>query len=128
MIRRREFIAGLGATTTWSLSAHGQQRSLPMIGFISSQASAAATDFVAAFRRGLAETGFAEGRNVEIEYRWADDQPVRLQGLAADLVSRRVAVTAASGGRAVRYLSSGSATFQRHVMTPSKRSGPTISP
>jgi putative ABC transport system substrate-binding protein len=69
-----------------------------MIGFISSQASAAATDFVAAFRRGLAETGFAEGRNVEIEYRWADDQPARLQGLATDLVGRRAAVIVAVGG------------------------------
>jgi putative ABC transport system substrate-binding protein len=71
---------------------------MPMVGFISSQTSAATTDFVGAFRRGLAETGFAEGRNVEIEYRWADDQPVRLQGLAADLVSRRVAVIVAVGG------------------------------
>jgi putative ABC transport system substrate-binding protein len=96
-MNRREFIAGLGAAAC-PVVAHGQQRAMPTVGFISSQTSAATTDFLSAFRRGLAEAGFAEGRNVEIEYRWADDQPVRLQALAADLVSRRVAVIVAVGG------------------------------
>jgi putative ABC transport system substrate-binding protein len=97
-MKRRDFIAGLGSAAAWPVTAGAQQRGLPVIGFVSSQASAAARDFVAAFRRGLAETGFAEGRNVEIEYRWADDQPARLQPLAVDLVNRHAAVIVAVGG------------------------------
>jgi putative tryptophan/tyrosine transport system substrate-binding protein len=97
-MRRREFIARLGSVAAWPMGAQAQQRALPMIGFVSSQASAAATDFVTAFRNGLAQTGFTEGRNVEIEYRWAEDRPERLQRLAADLVGRRAAVIVAVGG------------------------------
>jgi ABC-type uncharacterized transport system substrate-binding protein len=100
-MRRREFIAGLGGVVAWPLVAHSQRPAVPVIGFISSQAPAAATDFVAAFRGGLAEIGFVEGRNVEIVYRWAEDQPARLQALAADLVGRRAAVIVAVGGRLV---------------------------
>jgi putative tryptophan/tyrosine transport system substrate-binding protein len=96
-MRRREFIAGLSAAA-WPLAAYGQRPAVPVIGFISSQAPAAATDFVTAFRDGLAEIGFVEGRNVEIVYRWAEDQPARLQALAADLVGRRAAVIVAVGG------------------------------
>jgi putative tryptophan/tyrosine transport system substrate-binding protein len=93
-MRRREFIAGLGAAA-WPVVARAQQRSVPVIGFLH---NSTLTDFrrpqVQAFQRGLAETGFIEGRSLEIEYRWAEDRDDRLPVLAADLVRRQVAVIA----------------------------------
>jgi ABC-type uncharacterized transport system substrate-binding protein len=93
-MRRREFIAilGAGAAVTWS-RAHAQ-KTRPMIGFLNATSANEFTHVVDAFRRGLNETGYVEGGNVAIEYRWVDDQYDRLPALAADLVRRQVSVIA----------------------------------
>jgi putative tryptophan/tyrosine transport system substrate-binding protein len=98
-VRRRDFIAGLGSAAAWPLAARAQQVPVPTVGFLnpaSSQMSRSTR--IAAFVRGLADTGYVEGRNVTIEYRWADGRNDRLPALAADLVRRKVAVLVAVGG------------------------------
>src|SRR5437016_12190140 len=92
-MQRREFITLLGsATAVWPLTAHAQQPAVPVIGYLESKVAAAVSHQIEAFRRGLNEAGFVEGRNVTIEFRWAEDHLDRLPALAADLVRRRVAV------------------------------------
>jgi putative ABC transport system substrate-binding protein len=96
-MRRREVLAGL-ATAAWPLAAQAQQLGMPRIGLLSSRSRAESEQVIAAFRRGLGEAGFSEGRNVAIEYRWADGRYDQLPILAADLVATRVAIVFAAGG------------------------------
>jgi putative tryptophan/tyrosine transport system substrate-binding protein len=94
-MRRREFIAGLGSAVAWPLAARAQQPAMPVIGWLSSGTPEASAILLADFRKGLNETGYVEGRNVAVEYRWAHDEYDRLPELAADLVRRQVAVLVA---------------------------------
>ena len=98
-MRRREFIKVVaGSAASWPLLARAQQPAMPVIGFLSGGSPAAYARLVAAFREGLGETGYVEGRNVKIENRWAEGRSDRLKSLAADLVERRVSLIVATGG------------------------------
>ena len=96
-MRRRTFITGLGSAAAWPVVARGQQPTMPVIGFVSLGSADVSAGYVAAFRKGLGETGYVEGQNVTIEYHWLEGQFDRLPALMADLVGRRVAVIATPG-------------------------------
>jgi ABC-type uncharacterized transport system substrate-binding protein len=96
-MRRRDFVTMLGAAAAWPLAARAQQPAMPVIGLLDSRSPEALTDRLRGFRRGLKDTGYVEGENVSIEYRWAENQMDRLPALAAELVRRQVAVIVSSG-------------------------------
>ena len=96
-MNRREIIAGLGSAAAWPIAARAQQPTMPVVALINGAAADGSADFAAAFRRGLSETGYVEGRNVTVEYHWLDSQYDRLPAIMVDLVRRRVAVIATPG-------------------------------
>ena len=94
-MRRREFIAALGGAAAWPLAARAQQR-MPIIGFLHQGVASTYPDLIAAFKRGLNDSGYFEGRNVVIDYRWAENHYDRLPSMAAELVQRDIAVLVAA--------------------------------
>jgi len=109
-MRRRDFISLLGGAAAWPLVARAQQSAIPVVGFLDSRSTETVGNRLRGFRQGLGEDGYAEGRNVAIEYRWAENQLDRLPELADDLVRRHVNVIVASGGQAVNFAAKAATT------------------
>jgi putative ABC transport system substrate-binding protein len=106
-MRRRDFMAIAGGAVAWPLAARAQQTAMPVIGFLHSASAATFADLVAAFRKGLSETGYVEGQNVTIEYRWGEGHNERLPALAVELVRRRVDVIATPVSTAATFAARG---------------------
>jgi putative ABC transport system substrate-binding protein len=99
-MRRRELITLLSGAAAWPVAARAQQPTMPVIGYLGSQSPDVTADYLRGFRQGLKDSGHIEDQTVVVDYRWAENQIDRLPALATDLVRRRVAVIAASGGPA----------------------------
>ena len=99
-LRRREFIAALGGAAAWPVTMRAQQPAIPIIGFLGARSASADANYIEAFRQGLSENGFIAGRNVQIEFRWANNLADPLPALAAELVRRRVNLIVCAGGDA----------------------------
>ena len=98
-MRRRDFITGIaGSAAAWPVAARAQQPAMPVIGFLNGQTAAGFVHLTAAFRIGFGEGGFTEGRNVAIEYRWANGDRQRMRTFVEELIALRVAVLVATGG------------------------------
>jgi hypothetical protein len=114
-MRRRDFVRAIvGSAAAWPLAAIAQQQSMPVIGFLNGRAPANLSKLLAAFRQGLNETGYIEGQNVAIEYRFADNQYERLAALAVDLVRRQVTVIVATGTSAALAAKAATTTVPIH--------------
>src|SRR3954471_22569044 len=127
-MRRRELLLLLGGTMTAARTLRAQQKTMPVIGFLSGTSPGPFAPYVAAFRQGLRETGYVEGQNVAIEYRWAEDRYDRLPGLAADLVGGKVDVIATSGGIPAARAAQNATSAIPIVFMGATRSGPAWSP
>jgi putative tryptophan/tyrosine transport system substrate-binding protein len=110
-VRRREFLLLLGGAVTAARALHAQQKAMPVVGFIGTSSPVLIAPYLAAFRQGLSEAGFVEGRNVAIEYRWAEGHFDRFPALAADLVGHHVSVIFASGSAGISAAKSTTSTI-----------------
>ena len=110
-MKRREFIVGASAVAAWPVAALAQQPAMPVVGFVNPASPGGSYPPLPAFLKGLGETGFVEGRNVAIEYRWAEGHYERLPALIADLVQHKVSVVAATGTNAAVAAKAATATI-----------------
>jgi putative ABC transport system substrate-binding protein len=127
-MRRRDFIKSIaGSAVAWPHAAHAQQAAVPVVGFVYPGTSESDADIAAAFRKGLGETGYIDGANVAVEYRWAGNDTGKLQTLVEDLVHRQVAVIA-TGGNVARSSLRRSRRYRSCSPSDSIQFNPVLSP